>query len=131
MLAWNPKANEIFLKALERSTIEDGRTFIDNACGGDSALRAEVDALLHAHADAGSFLAAPALGNAIHLPAAPPLAEPPGTVIDRYTLLEQIGEGGMGVVYLADQAAPVRRQVALKIIKPGMYTRELIARFEA
>ena len=60
-----------------------------------------------------------------------PLAERPGTTIGRYKLLEQIGEGGMGVVYMAEQREPVRRKVALKIIKPGMDTREVIARFEA
>ena len=61
----------------------------------------------------------------------PPIAERPGTVIGRYKLLEEIGEGGMGVVYMAEQQEPVRRKVALKIIKPGMDTREVIARFEA
>src|SRR5262249_41265982 len=60
-----------------------------------------------------------------------PLAEGPGTVIGPYKLLEQIGEGGMGVVYMAEQTKPVRRKVALKIIKPGMDTRQGIARFEA
>ena len=61
----------------------------------------------------------------------PPIAEGPGTTIGRYKLLEEIAEGGMGVVYMAEQREPVRRKVALKIIKPGMDTREVIARFEA
>ena len=61
----------------------------------------------------------------------PPIAERPGTQIGPYKLLEEIGEGGMGVVYMAQQQEPVRRKVALKIIKPGMDTREVIARFEA
>ncbi len=64
-------------------------------------------------------------------PADPPLAERPGTVIGPYKLLQQIGEGGMGVVFMAEQTEPIQRTVALKIIKPGMDTRQVIARFEA
>jgi serine/threonine protein kinase/Tfp pilus assembly protein PilF len=131
MSGWNPRANEIFLKAVEHSMLEDCRTFIDQACAGDAALRAEVEDLLQAHSAAGSFLDAPAIARTIDMPAEPPIAAAPGTVIGPYKLLQQIGEGGMGVVYMADQLAPVRRKVALKIIKPGMDTREVIARFEA
>ncbi|MGE5194014.1 MAG: protein kinase domain-containing protein, partial [Deltaproteobacteria bacterium] len=131
MAGWNPRANEIFLKAVEYSTVEDRGTFIDRACAEDAALRAEVVDLLQAHSEAGSFLAAPAMGKTIDMPAESPIAAAPGTVIGPYKLLQQIGEGGMGTVYLAEQAAPVRRKVALKIIKPGMDTREVTARFEA
>src|SRR5215471_9253628 len=129
MSGWNPKANEIFLKALERSSVAECRALVDKACAGDSLLRADVEGLLEAHLAAGSFLARPA-ESAIDRSAAPP-AEPSGTVIGKYTLLQPIGEGGMGIVYLAEQTEPVRRQVALKIIKPGMDTREVVARFEA
>jgi serine/threonine protein kinase len=60
-----------------------------------------------------------------------PLAERPGTVIGPYKLLEQIGEGGFGIVFMAEQQHPVRRKVALKVVKPGMDTRQVVARFEA
>ena len=78
----------------------------------------------------GSFLDSPAAGPTMTLPS-PQVMEGPGIVIGPYKLLEQIGEGGMGIVYMAEQAQPVRRKVALKIIKPGMDTRHVIARFEA
>ncbi len=90
--------------------------------------------MLKAHDNSDSFLKDPAaeFGATIDLsPAEPPLAEQPGALIGPYKLLEQIGEGGMGVVYMADQQAPVRRRVALKVIKAGMDTRQVIARFEA
>ena len=77
-----------------------------------------------------SFFESPHTGAAATIDF-PPIAERPGTQIGPYKLLEQIGEGGMGVVYMAVQKEPVRRKVALKIIKPGMDTREVIARFEA
>jgi tetratricopeptide (TPR) repeat protein len=83
-----------------------------------------VDALLAAHDDAGPFLETPSPA-----PATPFM--PPGTVIDRYKLLESIGEGGYGTVFMAEQVTPVQRKVALKIIKPGMDTRQVIARFDA
>ena len=81
------------------------------------------------HFRAGMFLERP--GSALPPTILPPPTERPGTQIGRYKLLEQIGEGGMGVVYVAEQTEPVRRRVALKIIKPGMDTRQVIARFEA
>jgi serine/threonine protein kinase len=93
-------------------------------------LRDKVEALLRAHADAGSFLEGPPLGaeQTQHFDS---IAEQPGTVIGPYKLLEQIGEGGFGVVYMAEQQHPVRRKVALKVIKPGIDTRQVVARFEA
>ena len=96
------------------------------ACGDDTGLRAEVERLLQAHDQAGDFL-----GQSVIPPLEEPIGEGPGSVIGRYKLLEQIGEGGFGLVFMAEQTEPVRRKVALKVIKPGMDTREVIARFEA
>jgi eukaryotic-like serine/threonine-protein kinase len=106
--------------------------YVTQACGGDAQLRQQVEALLKAHAAAGGFLEEP-------LPPSPnktialtlPLTEKPGDRIGRYKLLQQIGEGGCGVVYMAEQEQPVRRRVALKVIKLGMDTRQVVARFEA
>jgi len=83
----------------------------------------------HAHRQEDSLLEEPASGSPPNLSG--PTAEKPGTVIGPYKLLQQIGEGGMGVVYMAEQTEPVERRVALKIIKPGMDTRQVIGRFEA
>jgi serine/threonine protein kinase len=102
-------------------------------------LRREVSELLQAHREAGSFLGRPAAemgatGDFTPVPAAcgdGTLLEGPGTVIGPYRLMEQIGEGGMGLVFVAEQQHPVRRKVALKVIKPGMDTRQVVARFEA
>src|SRR5262245_50372957 len=125
-------AKTIFLRAIESQTPENWEAWLDGACGHDTALRSRVAALLKAHQEMGSFRDdAPAVARTIDLPPEPPIAEAPGTVIGPYKLLQQIGEGGMGVVYMAEQTHPVRRTVALKIIKPGMDTREIIARFEA
>jgi len=123
----------IFLAAVEKAP-DERASFLEQAAGSDAALRARVEALLQAHDHPDSLLEFPAakFGAAVDLyPTEPPLAERPGTLIGPYKLLEQIGEGGMGVVYMADQQTPVRRRVALKIIKPGMDTRQVIARFEA
>ena len=122
------KEEHIFHAALEH-TAERRAAYLDDACGGDSALRDRVEVLLRAHANPGSFLGSPA--HAVDATLAPPITEGPGTRIGPYKLLEQIGEGGFGIVYLAEQIEPVRRQVALKIIKPGMDTRQVVARFEA
>jgi serine/threonine protein kinase len=122
------RAQSVFLAAVERPSL--GRaTFLDSECNGDDELRQRVEALLKAHDEPGSFLDAPPPG--IEVATMPPIDERPGTVIGPYKLLEQIGEGGFGVVFLAEQERPVRRRVALKIIKPGMDTRQVIARFEA
>jgi serine/threonine protein kinase/WD40 repeat protein len=129
MADWNPQANEIFLKALDIGSPDERLDLLDSACAGDSALRAKVEALLDASEQLGSFLELPASG--LRTANYEPNREPPGTGIGPYKLLEQIGEGGMGVVYMAEQTTPVRRRVALKIIKPGMDTRQVIARFEA
>ena len=122
---------EIFIKALEPQSPSDREAYLQEACGSDAALRAKVDALLRSHEN-DSFLERPALevGNTA-VRAEEPLSEGPGTAIGRYKLREKIGEGGFGIVYLAEQNEPVKRRVALKIIKVGMDTREVVARFEA
>ncbi|MCU0914806.1 MAG: serine/threonine protein kinase, partial [Planctomycetes bacterium] len=120
----------VFLEALEKRTPEERRAYLTAVCGTSPEQRAEFESLLHAHEAAGDFLETPPVGENIPL-ADSLLTEAPGTVIGRYQLLEKIGEGGMAVVYLAEQTEPIRRKVALKIIKLGMDTRQVIARFEA
>jgi serine/threonine protein kinase len=120
----------IFFAALEKETPEARAAYLDEACKGDVQLRSCVEKLLNAHPRAEQFLQAPAPGPAAT--AEPPaIEERPGTVIGPYKLLQQLGEGGFGVVFLAEQSEPVRRKVALKIIKPGMDSRQVVARFEA
>jgi len=118
----------IFTYAIERDSSQRP-AFLDSACGSDFALRRRVERLLELHDCAGSFLVHPVagVGDTVGVP----MQERPGTRIGPYHLLEQIGEGGMGVVYLAEQKEPVRRKVALKVIKPGMDTRQVVTRFEA
>jgi WD40 repeat protein/serine/threonine protein kinase len=123
------KAKEVFLDALDVGPTGDRAAFLDAACGGDPALRAEVEGLLAHHPRVGAFLATAVRdpdATAAHVEA----ADGPGTVVGAYRLMEQIGEGGFGLVFVAEQTHPVRRQVALKVIKPGMDTREVVARFE-
>jgi non-specific serine/threonine protein kinase/serine/threonine-protein kinase len=122
--------DEIYFAAVECEDPAARAAYLAEACGTDTELRRQVERLLEARAERGSFLEAPALGPTIEHGAGP-IAEGPGTVIGPYKLREQIGEGGMGVVYVAEQHQPVRRKVALKIIKPGMDTKQVIARFEA
>src|SRR4051794_8767067 len=105
--------------------------YLAKACGGDESLRGRIESLLNAHEKQGSFLGSPAFGLETAGLDPPILLTPPGTVIGRYKLLEPIGEGGYGVVFMAEQMQPVQRKVALKIIKAGMDTRQVIARFEA
>ena len=130
---WNPRANDIFVRAAEFDSPADRRLFIDQQCNGDAALRNQVESLLAAGGQVGSFLEKPAVSppDGDQTGAYRPLTEGPGTVIGPYKLLQHIGEGGFGAVYRAEQEHPVRRKVALKIIKLGMDTREVIARFES
>jgi serine/threonine protein kinase len=125
------RAKEVFLDALEIAAPGDRRTFLDRACGGDAALRREVEGLLAHHPRVGSFLASGAGDPDATASLAAVPVETPGTVIGPYRLMEQIGEGGFGLVFVAEQHHPVRRRVALKVIRPGMDTREVVARFEA
>ncbi|MGE5296023.1 MAG: protein kinase domain-containing protein [Solirubrobacterales bacterium] len=120
----------VFLGALEISDAEQRTAYLVEACGDNAELRSQVESLLKAHERAGGFLKPVALDPDVQ-PDQSPLTEGPGTIIGRYKLLEKIGEGGMAVVYMAEQQEPVRRKVALKIIKLGMDTRQVIARFEA
>jgi tetratricopeptide (TPR) repeat protein len=120
----------IFGNALEIRSPAQRQAYLERACAGNAGLRAEVEALLEASAGAPHFLE-PLAGSPVVTVDEPPVLERPGTVIGSYKLLEQIGEGGFGVVFMAEQQEPVRRKVALKILKPGMDTRQVVARFEA
>jgi serine/threonine protein kinase/tetratricopeptide (TPR) repeat protein len=128
-------AEEIFHAAREKSDSAERACFLDGACGNDVSLRAKVEALLKADAEAGEFLQAAKEAPQTPLATAPTLATTPrdqaGDMFGRYKLLQQIGEGGFGVVYMAEQREPVKRRLALKVIKLGMDTRQVIARFEA
>ncbi|HEX5106090.1 MAG TPA: serine/threonine-protein kinase, partial [Pirellulaceae bacterium] len=125
-----PQAETIFGKAIEFGAVGERNAFLDGACHGDPALRQQVDKLVHDYFRAGEFLEQP-VAQIASPTLDQPITEMPGTPIGSYKLLQQIGEGGMGVVYMAEQTEPVERRVALKIIKPGMDTRQVIARFEA
>jgi serine/threonine protein kinase/tetratricopeptide (TPR) repeat protein len=133
MVSSKPSEQSLFLAALEQPTPRERAAYVRGACGEDQALRAAVEALLAAHERSENLLDAPPIpAGAPGLTASyQPIAEVVGTVIGPYKLLQQIGEGGFGVVYMAEQERPVLRNVALKIIKPGMDTREVIARFES
>jgi WD40 repeat protein/serine/threonine protein kinase len=104
--------------------------YLSQVCGTDNTLLERVETLLRRYEEQASFLESPPAGNASPT-LDQPVTEKPGTQIGPYKLLEQIGEGGMGVVFMAEQTEPIARRVALKIIKPGMDTRQVIARFEA
>jgi ankyrin repeat protein len=127
MSAQSQSPETLLAAALEISGTAERRAYLDRACAEDAALRTELESLLAAHERATGFMNTPALPVT-----APPVpAEKAGDHIGRYKLLEQIGEGGFGVVWMAEQEEPVRRRVALKIIKLGMDTKEVVARFEA
>jgi eukaryotic-like serine/threonine-protein kinase len=123
---------ETIFDAVSQLPPEQRAEHLRQACGSDEELRRRVEALLQAHEQAGGFMAepaAPAARPTIVLTIPP--SEKPGDKIGRYKLLQQIGEGGCGVVYMAEQEEPVRRRIALKVIKLGMDTKSVIARFEA
>lgn len=121
------KIQSVFFAALERSPAER-EIFLEDACASDVQLRQRVDELLSAKSKVGDFLNA---DTSIESLIAPVITEAVDSVIGSYKLREILGEGGMGTVYAAEQEKPVRRKVALKVIKPGMDSREVIARFEA
>src|SRR6266481_677014 len=140
----DPSDREVALFSAARRLPAGARAaYLDEACAGDAALRQRVEELLQAGEEAGAFLQEPAAGAqrpseaagppnpGATLLIAPAPAEKAGDRIGRYKLLQQIGEGGCGVVYMAEQEEPVRRMVALKVIKLGMDTKSVIARFEA
>jgi len=130
---------DIFIAALNESEPAKRAAFLKKACGQDKALRRGIEDLLREQESLGSFLEQPADGVGTSGVPTLPLptiesarpAEGPGTVIGSYKLLEQIGEGGFGAVFMAEQQKPLHRKVALKILKPGMDSRQVIARFEA
>jgi serine/threonine protein kinase len=125
----SPEVMSIFCAAVERPTPEERAAFVAEACGQNSELRARIDELLRAHDQAGGFL--PEKAEAARATIEQSSSEQPGTVIGPYKLLEQIGEGGMGTVWMARQTEPIKRVVALKLIKAGMDSKQVIARFEA
>lgn len=126
-----PNAQSVFGRAAEIPDPAERDAYLDAACLGRPDVRAEVETLLRALGAAGSFMRVPAAGADATREYDSDIPEGEGTVIGPYTLREQIGEGGMGLVFVAEQTHPVRRKVALKVIKPGMDTRQVVARFEA
>jgi serine/threonine protein kinase/tetratricopeptide (TPR) repeat protein len=124
------KLRAVFLTAVERHPPDQWDAYLADACAGDEELRRNAAMLLKAHAQSGGPLDR-AILDANGTAALQTTLESPGTLIGPYKLLEQVGEGGFGVVFLAQQQHPVRRKVALKVLKPGMDSRQVIARFEA
>src|SRR5262245_48044834 len=127
---------EVFIAALQQEDPAQRQAYLDEACARRPELRRQVEHLLRLYEGAGSFLEEPAA----EAPATGPIQgdaaqasspEAPGTVIGPYKLLESIGEGGMGTVWMAQQTEPVKRLVAVKLIKAGMDSRQVVARFEA
>jgi tetratricopeptide (TPR) repeat protein len=123
-----PSEKSIFLAALEIGSATERVAFLDSACAGNQVLRAEIDALLQAHETPQRLLDNPVESTTIDEPT---LTAYPGVVIGAYKLVEEIGEGGMGSVWMAQQTEPVKRLVAVKLIKPGMDSKQVLARFEA
>jgi WD40 repeat protein/serine/threonine protein kinase len=138
-----PEREAAIFNAARKLPVGERSFYLDGACAGDTFLRQQVEALLKANKEAGAFLSELAPGNeesepvgAVPDPEAtlrvvPTRSEQTGDRIDRYKLMEKVGEGGCGVVYVAEQNEPVRRRVALKVIKLGMDTKSVVARFEA
>jgi serine/threonine protein kinase len=120
----------IFEAAMEIDDADRRAAYLNEACGGDTGLRQQIEELLAAQEKLGSFLVQPVAGP-MATQAYLENTERPGDTIGRYKLKEKIGEGGFGLVFVAEQSEPVKRRVALKIIKPGMDSKQIIARFEA
>ena len=123
----------LFAAALEKTSAAERAAFLEGACRDNPALHARLDVLLEGHLAGQGFLTSapprPALAPTVTTP--PPPGEVPAQMLGRYKLLEKIGEGGFGEVWMAEQREPVKRRVALKIIKLGMDSRQIVARFEA
>ncbi len=122
--------DQIFWNAAQLASPAERAAYLDGACAHDPKLRGKLEQLLQAQSRSADFLEEPAVRR-LGADEEDPRHEGPGTFIGPYKLLEQIGEGGFGVVFMAEQTRPVRRRVALKIVKPGMDTRQVVARFEA
>lgn len=127
----NLSEKEIFFEAMEKAGPAERAAYLDQVCGRNSPLRERMEGLLARHFEPDKFMEEPAAEKEYTSTLAVPPLDGPGSVIGRYKLLEKVGEGGFGAVYVAEQKEPVRRRVALKIIKLGMDTRQVIARFEA
>ena len=121
---------DLFIAVLNLDDTTERQAYLQEACGDDSSARQRVEALLKVYENAGSFLESPPASPTASMATAPS-TELSGTVIGPYKLLQPIGEGGMGTVYMAEQTHPVRRLVALKLIKAGMDGRQVLARFDA
>src|SRR5262249_42056924 len=127
---------DVFIAALQEQDPAQRKAYLDQACAGQPELRRQVEDLLRLHEAAGGFLEQPAAGSAATgafqgaAEQAPP-SEAAGTVVGRYQLFQALGEGGRGTVWLAQQTEPVRRLVAVKLIKAGMDSAQVLARFEA
>src|SRR5262249_14815484 len=138
-----PSIDSIFCSAIDIESPDERRTFVEQACGKDADLQRQVERLLHVHFHGRSILDAPAanpfagplLGRGAGGGAVGPTLDSPaetaGTVIGPYKLLEQIGEGGMGAVWMAEQKEPIHRRVAVKVIRTGMDCKQVLARFDA
>src|SRR5580765_3205075 len=124
-----PRSEEAIFEAALALPPEHREAYLNQACVGDTQLRKRINILLQSHEQAGDFLQPPSPKGTMVIPALP--SEKPGDVIGHYKIREKLGEGGCGVVYVAEQTEPVRRRVALKVIKLGMDTRNVMARFEA
>ena len=130
----NHDLESIFSQAIELADPIRRDDYLDRACAGDAKLHNRISSLLEASRRASSFMEEAVAEidlDALQSLESSPIGEQPGDVVGRYTLQQQLGEGGMGTVFLAEQSEPVQRQVAIKIVKPGLDTKEVIARFES
>ena len=129
----NPNREELLFQLALTKPADERTAWLDRECLGDNALRARLEALVSAHEQPDTLLApqADTARPTIKLDLADAPDEAVGQTLGRYKLLERVGEGGCGVVYVAEQTEPVRRRVALKVIKLGMDTKQVVAQFEA
>ena len=126
----NTSRNEkaLFAAARELMDTAQRRAFLDQACADDPTMRRRLEEMFASQTKAEQFFAEGQIGLGLPATVSIRLTEKPGERIGRYKLLEKIGEGGCGVVYVAEQEEPVRRRVALKVIKLGMDTKQVVAR---